>query len=280
MASGNSRENKAEAPKAAAAGRGGRGRTPLVQPGLSSPRAKGGGQADDAGPSRGERRQDLVRQRRDERLSFAARQRKRRQMIRYGFLGVAVLVVLGIAWSVYANVTATKAAPPPGHKVAAQEPPAGIHIQRLPNGGVPTHTPYNSTPPTSGPHFSDQTSPTYWGVHTQPVINEIQVHNLEHGGIMLQYNCDCPDVVKLFDEFADPKTGYPTKVIAAPYPWMPKDTVAMTAWNYLWTGKPGEVNADLVRRFIKAHVDNGPEQIPSETQTLQAWENDSSAPKP
>ena len=57
----------------------------------------------------------------------------------------------------------------------------------------PIHTrPYNSEPPTSGPHLP-YIAP--WGIHTRPIPNELQVHNLEDGGVMVQYNCECPELV-------------------------------------------------------------------------------------
>ena len=48
------------------------------------------------------------------------------------------------------------------------------------------HVPYNSDPPTSG--RTCRTSRP-WGVHTEPISKELQVHNLEDGGVMVQYNC-------------------------------------------------------------------------------------------
>lgn len=44
---------------------------------------------------------------------------------------------------------------------------------------------YNSNPPTSGPHgpVAD------WGVQTEPVPKESAVHNMEHGGVVIWYNC-------------------------------------------------------------------------------------------
>ena len=52
---------------------------------------------------------------------------------------------------------------------------------------------YNSTPPTSGPHLGQVAR---WGTHAEPIPNELQVHNLEDGGVMVQYNCeDCDELV-------------------------------------------------------------------------------------
>ena len=44
------------------------------------------------------------------------------------------------------------------------------------------HEKYNSDPPTSGPHLP-YIAP--WGVHTRPIVRELQVHNLEAGGVVV-----------------------------------------------------------------------------------------------
>src|SRR5712692_3029473 len=60
------------------------------------------------------------------------------------------------------------------------------------------HEPYNSDPPTSGPHLP-YIAP--WGVHTRPIPLELQVHNLEDRGVVVQYSCESTDLVaKLRDE--------------------------------------------------------------------------------
>jgi hypothetical protein len=129
------------------------------------------------------------------------------------------------------------------------------------------HVPYNSNPPTSGPHYG-YTAP--WGVSREPIPPEVQVHNLEHGGVLLQYNCDCPDAIALLERFANPDTGYPTKVIAAPNPTMPTE-IAFTAWGRIWTMSAAELSEARVSAFLEGYVDRGPEFIPSETEQLEAW---------
>jgi len=90
------------------------------------------------------------------------------------------------------------------------------------------HTPYNSEPPTSGPHLP-YVAP--WGVHTEPISKELQVHNLEDGGVMVQYSCPsgCSDVV---DKLRAIVGRYGEHVILAPYPGM-KHRIALTAWTRL-----------------------------------------------
>ena len=45
---------------------------------------------------------------------------------------------------------------------------------------------YNSNPPTSGPHAP---APADWGVHEEQVPKEVPVHNMEHGGVVIWYDC-------------------------------------------------------------------------------------------
>ena len=57
---------------------------------------------------------------------------------------------------------------------------------------------YNTDPPTSGPHY-----PTIvrWGIHERPIDKGFQAHNLEDGGVLVQYNCsDCPELVKKLEK--------------------------------------------------------------------------------
>jgi len=137
--------------------------------------------------------------------------------------------------------------------------------------GEPDDFVYSSNPPTSGPHrelFSDVfISPT-------PLPNYIQVHLLEHGNVLLQYNCNCPDVATALGSIAlryDGKLIPPNElqpmpadvqnaedqgmaVIVAPYPHM-KSKIALTAWTRLATSP--SVDKARIESFIKAYLHNG-----------------------
>jgi hypothetical protein len=106
------------------------------------------------------------------------------------------------------------------------------------------HEPYNSDPPTSGPHLP-YIAP--WGVHTRPIQRELQVHNLEDGGVVVQYNCECPELVA---KLRDVVQRYDKFVILAPYPEM-KSTIALTAWTRIET--LSEFDEKRIRRFIDAY---------------------------
>jgi hypothetical protein len=106
-------------------------------------------------------------------------------------------------------------------------------------------------PPTSGPHLP-YIAP--WGVHTKPIPDELQVHNLEDGGVVVQYNCDCPEVA---EKLAEVVRRYDRFVVLAPYPKM-KSRIALTAWTRLETLE--EFDAERIDRFIKAYrgIDHHP----------------------
>jgi Protein of unknown function (DUF3105) len=118
------------------------------------------------------------------------------------------------------------------------------------------HEPYNSVPPTSGPHLP-YIAP--WGVHVEPIVNELQVHNLEEGGVLVQYSCPqgCPDLVASLKAIV---LRYNTQVILAPYPGM-DSRIALTAWTRV--DKLDEVDEKRIVRFIEAYrgIDHHPRSL-------------------
>lgn len=109
-----------------------------------------------------------------------------------------------------------------------------------------THVAYNSNPPTSGPHTPYLAD---WGVHKVPVPLEIQVHNLEDGGVMVQYNCvkPCDELVKQLEELT---TKY-DRLIVAPYPLM-TSKIALTAWQRIET--LDSFDEKRINDFIQAYI--------------------------
>ena len=86
-------------------------------------------------------------------------------------------------------------------------------------------TNYNSYPPASGPHFQ---TPAPWNIYEDPIKQTILVHNLEHGGIVIQYGPDVPegDVEKVRSFWQDDPNG----LVVAPNPRLDAKIV-LTAWN-------------------------------------------------
>lgn len=110
------------------------------------------------------------------------------------------------------------------------------------------HIPYNSDPPTSGPHVSYVAR---WGIHAEPVPKEVQVHNLEDAGVVIQYNCmKAKDCNALRDQLWGIAHNY-DHVVLAPYNTM-DSLIALTAWTRI--KKLDRVDEKKIRRFIDAYI--------------------------
>lgn len=109
---------------------------------------------------------------------------------------------------------------------------------------------YNSNPPTSGPH---DPQPVPWGFYDQPVPKEKLVHNLEHGGLLLLFNCaeGCPELEQQLRLFAEAYVDQGLKLVVAPYPDM-QSSFALVAWTYLDTFDA--LDPDRIARFIEANL--------------------------
>jgi len=157
----------------------------------------------------------------------------RRRLLATGLMVAVVAAALVGYWAFRA------AADLPGVKL----PDLGnAHIQLA----TDPHVPYNSEPPTSGPHLP-YIAP--WGIHTEPIRQELQVHNLEDGGVMVQYHCasPCPELQAKLTEIV---RRYETQVILAPYPGMRK-RIALTAWTRL--DAFDDFDEARIVRFIRAY---------------------------
>ena len=119
---------------------------------------------------------------------------------------------------------------------------------------------YKSTPPTSGPHAGA----TRWGEHTAEIPNINQGENLEHGGVLIQYNCQyealrgrCGQVrERLRNVLRTALEEIDTKIILAPYAQMDR-AIALTAWRRLqYLSEP---DTEAILRFIRGNINRGPE---------------------
>jgi hypothetical protein len=124
----------------------------------------------------------------------------------------------------------------PGRELLVSAP-EGLPCADLPGRAVPSlgarhlaylgepHEPYNSRPPTSGPHMPWIISA---GVYDEPVANEYQVHLLEHGHVLLQYPAGDPAKVRRALE--DLARERPDEIVVAPNPDV-RTGIALTAWE-------------------------------------------------
>ena len=118
-----------------------------------------------------------------------------------------------------------------------------------------SHVPYNSNPPTSGPHYASPATPRFYD---QELPDEQLVHNLEHSHVWIAYKPNLP--IKQIEMLADIAKGYGSRLIMAPR--SANDTpIALMAWEHLL--KMDSVDEKLVKEFIEAYRGTaGPEKIP------------------
>lgn len=190
------------------------------------------------------------------------------------WLSLAVLAVLALSfWLVRGRQSAATSA----QQQATPAPFAGV---AYPSQGHQGHRPgdlqryahfkYSTTPPTSGFHREVFTTGF---IASKPIPNFVQVHLLEHGNVLLQYDCICPAIVATLSRIAGefdsrliaPGSDTPSladvqsaeeqglAVIVAPYPGM-KTAVALTAWTRL--GTLPDADEGKIVSFINLYLHN------------------------
>lgn len=169
------------------------------------------------------------------------------------FLALTAIMLIGAGVVIFNRQTARAPEPVIGQQHPEQ---SRDHIAR----GTP-HAPYNSDPPSSGPHYSDAQAPALWGVYTQPVPDEAYIHNLEHGGVVITYRPDLPpeQLIKLQQLFAPPysqKEFQPNRAIVTPR-ITNKSAIALAAWRY--TLALDQYDEAQIKKFYLQHVGKGPE---------------------
>ena len=182
--------------------------------------------------------------------------RKQIQLAMWIGIGVAIVAVVGVLIFRGSQSMPGRAMPIQGNS----------HI----NKGE-QHIAYNSKPATSGPHWNiGGEAPVSWGIYKEQQADEATIHNLEHGGIGIAYNCrDCPDLVAQIEGFYNTYTSDPahrlplypssTKLVVEPYYDM-TTRIALTAWGRIDTMDTWD--AERVTKFIEAYRDKGPEKTP------------------
>jgi hypothetical protein len=149
-------------------------------------------------------------------------------------------------------------------KVAAL--PSGDHSVLTPEG---TSKKWNTDPPTSGPHYQ---VPAIWGAYTEPLLPAQVVHNLEHGGIFIQYGKDVPQAT--IDELKGFYDDHQSGTLLAPLPslgskivmgvWTTSSaTAADTGTAHLATCT--SFDQDAFAAFFSAYQFQGPERFPQDS---------------
>ena len=136
-------------------------------------------------PRRAERRPEMIKRRREERLKAYERQRRTWLMTRVGLIAFAVLVVGSIAFAVFNTVQ---------DRVNNRVPDGTLNFDYGPGDhttSLEATVDYAENPPVGGTHAPAP----YWqtcGFYSSPIRNESGVHSLEHGAVWITYRPDLP----------------------------------------------------------------------------------------
>lgn len=219
--------------------------------------------------SREERRQ----QRKLQRQAAQRRAARGTSMRRNALIAMGAVVLLAAAVViVLLTRRGDTASPPPvpgemhfDDPVTAQ----GRLYQHIPDTQPVTADPNGHYPPTFGNHY-DTPRPT--GIYDSPVLEGNFVHDLEHGGMVILYNCPsgCPEVVAQLNALLTslPKDAQfgEVKLVVSPNSRI-QHQLAVLAWDY-------ELDLDgfdgkTIRAFYQGHVDRGPEKAPLGTTPMR-----------
>ncbi len=202
-------------------------------------------------------------EKRDRREAQKRRQEGERRAVRRRNLittGIGVVVLAGAVGLIIAERTRESAPVGVAASEASCEPiqtykrQQGSHIE---DGA--THPPYNSTPPTSGPHYVD---PAPAGFYPAPLRPEQLVHNLEHGQIVFWYRPDASEeTITAIEAVIDREPlAQRNALLAAPYDEIPaSDSFILTAWGA--SQSCDRVSQEVVDKFRARYQGLGPERI-------------------
>ncbi len=189
---------------------------------------------------------------RNEMRDRAARQRRQQnQMLMIA--GVVVVALLGLV--IFINIRNTL--PVAGEESFTSQ--GNIHI----DDGKSSPIVYNSTPPSSGPHYGGLAN---WAIYDTPIRYEQLNHNLEDGGVIVYYQCPegCADDVAKMTELVQPYLNAGRHLVMLPNdPTFTADgttpvhkdmeaKIAVVAWGKVL--KLDAVDTELMRRFIDKYV--------------------------
>lgn len=116
---------------------------------------------------------------------------------------------------------------------------------------------YETTPPTSGPHYSSTAAAGFY--EETPQLGRI-VHSLEHGAVVIYYDPAAldADAREHLQALANEYTGTWSSVIVAPHPADDPDSAyVLTAWRHKL--EMDEYDRDVVRAFLAEYLGRGPE---------------------
>lgn len=130
-------------------------------------------------------------------------------------------------------------------------------------------------PPAGGPHWgatpcgSDPAAapafcgPVPWGIYRVAWHASSLVHNMEHSGVVIWYNTANIDIRNKIEAEATKRLKAGNLVVVLPYPDLPPDTIALTAWARRDVFSVTEYDDSRLDTFIKDFSCRfNPEHIP------------------
>jgi hypothetical protein len=167
--------------------------------------------------ARGDRRQEVIKQRREERLRYAEKQKRQQLLIRIGLGVLAVLLVGLIGYGIYNWNEDRKNNQFPDGTVTYD------NLSREHDSNIPLT--YDPTPPVGGHH---NPVPQTCGYYSTPILNEHGVHSLEHGAVWITYSPDLPqDQIDVLKNLAESQSY----ILVSPYDGLPSPVVA-SSWGH------------------------------------------------
>ena len=177
-------------------------------------------------------------------------EKNRKQILRSNFIwiggGAIILAIIGFV--IWQGIR-----PPMGEAIPIMT--SAPHLAPETNPGE-----YNSDPPTSGLHYATELDAGFYDQNIYTFPAAYLVHNLEHGYVIVWYNCNLLDesactelksqIRSVMDEFNS------IKMIA--YPWDSLDApVVMTSWGRMLRFESFDV--EQARSFYRANLNKAPE---------------------
>jgi hypothetical protein len=185
-----------------------------------------------------------------------------------------ILIILGGAGYFYYKIQRDKTPPPTGglvitppavptNRTVSGSGPIDVVGEQLPDEGnehvaMGTEVEYDSIPPASGSHWGQWAE---WGDQGESTVpDEMLVHNMEHGGVIIAYN---PKLVsdaerKQLSDLIPELSAINKRVILVQRSDI-EQPVALTAWTYRLM--LDTVDLEAIRGFYDAHIARGPECV-------------------
>lgn len=194
----------------------------------------------------------LRREAEERKQAEARRSKRRRNLVTFGIAGLVAALVVFLIFSERSEEQAVDGVAAEEAGCTDIEEPEEMGADHVEDG---TPVDYNSTPPTSGPHYQQTANA---GFSADPIQPERLVHNMEHGQIVVWYSPDAAQsTVDSLEAYVD-NAGI--AMLATPFAEVPDGKAfSITAWGALQSCD--EVSEDILDRFRANYQGRGPEQV-------------------